>query len=98
MCYPRLTMQMRFLLVAVFIGVISCSPRGELVYAPEPTANVRQVFVGSTRGLDPETGAAHLLLDGRPLAVVQNGAMLTTDAIRLTAERDQDQDLRGLKD
>ena len=47
---------------------------------------------------DPETGAAHLLLDGRPLAVVQNGAMLTTEAIRLTAERDQDQDLRGFKD
>jgi Ca2+-binding RTX toxin-like protein len=47
---------------------------------------------------DPETGAAHLLLDGRRLAVVQNGAALTTEAIRLTAERDQDQDLRGFKD
>lgn len=50
-------MQIRFLLVAVFVGVISCSPRGELVYAPDHTTHIRQVFVGSTRGLDPETGA-----------------------------------------
>ena len=50
-------MQMRLLLLAVFIGVISCSPRGELAYTPGPVADVRQVFVGSTRGLDPKTGA-----------------------------------------
>ncbi|MFZ0099332.1 MAG: calcium-binding protein [Gemmobacter sp.] len=47
---------------------------------------------------DPRTGAAHLMLDGRPVAVVQNGAALTAEAIRLTAERDQDQGLRGFKD
>ncbi|GGO34927.1 hypothetical protein GCM10010991_26440 [Gemmobacter aquaticus] len=65
----------------------------EVVYDPDahPDAEL-------TIEHDPRTGAAHLKLDGRPLAVVQNGAALTAEAIRLTAERDQDQDLRGFKD
>lgn len=53
-------MRMRFLFLTVFVAVISCSPRGELAYAPGPApmTDIRPVFVGSTRGLDPETGAA----------------------------------------
>ncbi|TKD26165.1 alpha/beta fold hydrolase [Rhodobacter capsulatus] len=50
-------MQMRVLVIAALVALVSCAPRGELAYTPEPSAHVRPVFVGSTRGLDPETGA-----------------------------------------
>ncbi|ETD88084.1 alpha/beta hydrolase [Rhodobacter capsulatus] len=50
-------MQSRLLVVAAFLALISCAPRGEIAYTPEPSADIRPVFVGSTRGLDPETGA-----------------------------------------
>ncbi|WP_415182373.1 alpha/beta hydrolase [Phaeovulum sp.] len=46
--------------VWVFVAVLAaCSPRGEIVFAPA-TAHVapgRAIFVGTTRGPDPETGA-----------------------------------------
>ena len=56
-CAILLDMQMRVLVIAALVALVSCAPRGELAYTPEPSADVRPVFVGSTRGLDPETGA-----------------------------------------
>jgi esterase/lipase superfamily enzyme len=50
-------MDIRSLLVAAVIVLASCAPRGELAYAPSTSGNVRQVFVGSTRGVDAKTGA-----------------------------------------
>ncbi len=49
---------MRHLLIV--LGLAACEPRGEIVIAPEAArANaVETVFVGTTRGVDPETGNA----------------------------------------
>lgn len=49
-------MQMRFFVFVALVALVSCSPRGEIAYTREPSAHIRPVFVGSTRGLDPETG------------------------------------------
>ena len=42
----------------MIVLVVACSPRGTLTMAPQAAADgeVRSVFVGTTRGMDPETG------------------------------------------
>ena len=42
-------------LAAAFL-LLACSPRGELAYAPVVSGKVHPVYVGTTRGPDPETG------------------------------------------
>jgi len=48
--------KMRPLFVVALVAVTACSPRGELANVSPPSPLVRHVFVGSTRGIDPETG------------------------------------------
>lgn len=46
---------MRLVLFFALITLISCAPRGELAFAPQPEVPVRTIYVGSTRGMDPRT-------------------------------------------
>ncbi|SOC08014.1 esterase/lipase superfamily enzyme [Rhodobacter sp. JA431] len=48
---------MRRIFLAVFIVLLGCSPRGELAFIEQAPGAEMKVFVGSTRGLDPQTGA-----------------------------------------
>lgn len=47
-------------ILLIFFGLAACEPRGEIVVAPEAArANaVETVFIGTTRGVDPENGNA----------------------------------------
>lgn len=48
---------MRPLFVLLFMALVSCAPRGELAFDAATLPAARSIFVGSTRGLDPKTGA-----------------------------------------
>ncbi|WP_223634625.1 alpha/beta hydrolase [Rhodobacter sp. TJ_12] len=48
---------MRKIFFALVLLVASCAPRGELAFIAQAPGDLLPVFVGSTRGLDPETGA-----------------------------------------
>ena len=43
------------LLIAIFVTG-ACAPRGDLVLVPNPEAETRAIFIGSTRAEDPESG------------------------------------------
>ncbi len=47
---------MRRVIFLALIVLVSCAPRGELAFDPSPSTALRPVFVGSTRGPDPQTG------------------------------------------
>lgn len=48
----------RFIGLLVFLGLAACTPRGEITVYPAAAevGSTRSVFVGTTRGTDPETG------------------------------------------
>ena len=46
---------MRAIVVAVLL-LCACAPRGELAYHPDPDTPARPIYVGTTRGEDPDTG------------------------------------------
>ena len=48
-------LRVSFLAAVLFLS--ACAPRGELAYAPVVPGKVHPVFVGTTRGPDPVTGA-----------------------------------------
>lgn len=48
---------MRKLLFCAVVLLVGCAPRGELAFVRDPPGKVLPVFVGSTRGTDPDTGA-----------------------------------------
>lgn len=48
---------MRRIIFIALVALTACAPRGELVQASAPPVAERTIFVGSTRGTDPKTGA-----------------------------------------
>lgn len=48
---------MRRIVIIALVAIAACAPRGELVHAPVPGGIERSIFVGTTRGTDPKTGA-----------------------------------------